>query len=203
MSGAGNVAAHQRGDASLPEDDGGWTQLGIDFISPDEQPTSTITGETYVLPSTGTEVVVGPGVTADDPSTSSFEDQVILDIPGGLGAVAVIGGLGTSVEVMEAYVGGFAESADSVEAIDVQESRTISTGLYLVDIEGMPMYLFISVDAATSPGNFIIQVAVAITFDLDDSIVLLRENVLVDGAPMFNDVDEEEIQNLVDNYSGS
>lgn len=202
ISGIGSVAAHQRGDASLPEDDGGWTDLGIEFITPDEQTTATITGDTYVLPATGTEVIVGSGVTADDPATSGFEDQVIVDIPSGLGAVAVISGLGTSVDVMEAYVGGFAESAQTVETIDIQESRTISTGLYLIELEGLPLYFFIVVDAVSSPGNFIIQVAVSMNGDVDQSILVLRENVLVDGMPMFSGVDEVEIQNLVEDYSG-
>lgn len=200
FTGVGSVAAHQRGDASLPTDNDGWHELGAEFISPDQSPTSTISGDTYVLPASGTEVVVADGVTADDPAGSDFEDQVLLTIPTGIGAVAVIPGLGYPVTIMESYVEGFAESLDNAEEINVEEDRSSASGLYKIDMSGASILLFITVDAVTSPGNFIIQVAVSGTGEIDDAIVVLRDNVLVDGIPMFANVDEQSMQDLADGH---
>lgn len=198
LGGVSSVAAHQRGDASLPTEEDGWSEWGEVFYSSSQADQSTITGDTYILPSTGTVVVVSNGVEAQDPSESTFEDQVLLTTPGGIGAVAVIQGVGYPVSIMDAYVEGFAESMDNVEAIDVQEDRSQASGLYIVNMDGLSMQFYITVDAATMPGSFIIQVAVAATGDIDDSVALLRENVLVDGVPMFADVDEQALQRLLD-----
>lgn len=203
VNGAGGAAAIQRGDASLPTGDAEWVEAGRDFVSPDQPPTSVMTGDTYVLPATGTEVVVAEGVNANDPAESSFEDQVLFTIPGGIGAVAVIQGLGFPLGIMEAYVEGFAESMDNVEEVDVQEDRSTATGLYIVLLDGDPLYFFITVDAATTPGSFIIQVAVTAIGGVDETIVQLRENVFVDGIPMFNNVDEHSIQESFDAHSGN
>lgn len=203
MSGAASVAASQRGDASLPTDSDGWTELGIEFISPVQQSSPAISGDTYVLPTSGTEVIVAEGVSATDPAETTFEDQVLLTIPGGIGAVAVLEGLGLPLGIMEAYVEGFAESMDNVEVIDIQSDRGQASGLYIVHSSGVPMTFYITVDAVTSPGNFIIQVAVTTTGDVDDAVALLRDNVLVDGLPMFDGVDEQELQDLVDEHSSN
>lgn len=203
ISGAASVAAHQRGDARLPSDDDGWTELGIEFITPGQQSGESITGDTYVLPTSGTEVIVADGVSATDPSETTFEDQVLLTIPGGIGAVAVIEGLGLPAGVMEAYVEGFAESMDNVEEIDIQSDRGQASGLYLVQVSGAEMTFFITVDAVTSPGSFIIQVAVSVTGDIESAVALLRDNILVDGIPMFDGIDEADLQDLADQYVGN
>lgn len=203
VSGVGNVAAYQRGDASLPTGDDEWAELGIEFITAGQQSHTTISGDTYVLPTSGTEVIVADGVSATDPAETTFEDQLLLTIPGGIGAVAVLQGLGLPLGIMEAYVEGFAESMDNVEEIDIQSDRGQATGLYTVYTNGTPMTFYITVDAVTSPGNFIIQVAVTATGDIDDAVTLLRDNILVDGIPMFDGVDEQELQGLVDERSGN
>lgn len=196
----GGVVAHQRGDASPPatESGGDWADLGTDFISPaDTSGTTDIVGDMYVLPSSGAEVVVGDGVIASDPAESSFEDQVIVTLPDGIGAVAVVQGLGYPLNVLESYVGGFGESMDSVVEVDVQSDRYVATGLYQVDIGGQLVYLYISVDAASYPGHHLIQVVVVEGDSLADSIELLRANVAVNGIPMFADTDEHAVQDLV------
>lgn len=203
VSGIGNVTAHQRGDASLPEANDAWAEVGVYFISPDQPSGSTISGDTYVLPTSGTEVIVADGVSATDPAETTFEDQLLLTIPGGIGAVAVLQGLGFPHGVMEAYVEGFAESLDNVEEVDVQSDRGHASGLYIVDMDGVPTTLYINVDAVTSPGNFIIQVAVAITGDVAAAVALLRDNVLVDGIPMFDGVDEQALQSLLNEHLGN
>ena len=201
--GVGSATATQRGDASLPTGENEWTEVGRDFISNDSPPASAISGDTYVLPTSGSEVVVADGVTAADPTESAFEDQLLFTIPGGIGAVAIIQGLGVPLNIMEAYVGGFSESMDNVEEVSLQEDRSSATGLYIVYLDGAPLYLFITVDAATIPGFFILQVAVSAVGGVDDAITVLRENVIVDGVPMFTNVDEESVQDLFDSYGGN
>lgn len=201
LGGFGSISAHQRGDASLPGGDV-WTDLAEDFVSPDDESelSAPIEGDVYVLPSSGTEVVVGSGVSADDPADSDIQDQILLDLPMGIGAVAVLQGLSTPINIMESYVGGFGETLDSVEEIDINDDGDFASGLYLVDIgSGTFVYLFITVDGVSTPGFFVIQAAVVLNIDaVADSIVLLRENVHVNAQPMFIDVDEQEIQELAD-----
>lgn len=189
--GLGSAAAHQ-GSESV------WTELGAGFETPgNDAPANQVVGDTYVLPSSGAEVVVGAGVSADDPAGSDVEDQVIVTSPDGLGAVAVITGIGRPVTTLDAYIGGFGESMDSVTEIDRHEDRFLATGIYRVVNGGQTTYLVISVDAATSPGNHIVQVVIAGAEVLDDQIALLRANVTIDGVPMFNELDETDMLEIV------
>lgn len=200
---SGSVVAHQRGDASLPatEVESDWADLGAAFfLSADEPDTADITGEMYVLPSSGAEVVIGDGVSANDPAESDFEDQVIVTIPGGIGAIAVIQGLGYPAAVMEGYVSGFAGSMEDVVEIDVQTDRYLATGLYQINLDFDVVYLLISVDAATSPGAHIIQVVAVGDDSLAESISLLRANVSINGHRMFADIDEQAIQDLASRH---
>lgn len=200
---SGSVVAYQRGDASLPatESESDWADLGAAFfLSADEPGTTDVTGETYVLPSSGAEVVIGDGVSANDPAESDFEDQVIVTIPGGIGAIAVIQGLGYPAGVMEGYVSGFGGSMENVVEIDVQTDRFLATGLYQISLDFDEVYLFISVDAATSPGEHIIQVVVVGDDSLAESISLLRANVSINGLHMFADIDEHAIQDLASRH---
>lgn len=206
VSGVGQVAANQRGDASLPDADaeGGWIDLGIDFASPTEDSdTADIVGDVYVLPSTGAEIVIADGVTASDPAESSFEDQVLMTFPGGIGAVAVISGFGQPVSTMEAYVGGFAESMDNAVEVDVQVNGQFAQGLYQIDVNRETVYLFIAVDTASFPGSHIIQVTVGPSDTIGESIALFRENVAVNGDRMFADINEQSVQDLVDQHQES
>lgn len=203
LGSAGGAAAHQRGDASLPADGDGWAELGIEFITHGQQSISTVTGDVYVLPASGTEVVVADGVDAIDPAETTFEDQVLITAPGGFGAVAVLEGLAPPLSIMEAYVEGFTESSVPAEEIDVQSDRGQATGLYIVQMDNVPMGFYITVDAVTSPGNFIIQVVVTPTDGMVEAIALLRGNVLVNGIPMFEGVDEHELQSQIDAHTGN
>lgn len=194
ISGVSTVTAHQRGDV--------WTELGEDFTGESSNTeTGTIVGDTYVLPASGTEVVIAEGVTADDPAESDFEDQVIVSIPQGIGAIAVIPGLGSPQTVMETYADAFSETLDGAEVIDIQSDRQQASGIYLVDLLGISVIMYITVDTSTMPGYLTIQVAVA-EANIAEAITLLRENVTVDGVPMFAGVDEQSVQDLADDYTG-
>lgn len=202
VSTAGSVAAHQRGDSSTPGESGDdWTELAIDFLVPSNQTDGPITGDMFVLPSSGAEVVIGPGVIPSDPAQSDFEDQVIVTIPEGIGAVAVIQGLGYPAGVLDAYVTGFAGSMDDAEEIFVQSDRDLASGLFLIHMDRTPLLLFITVDTATFPGYLTIQVTVTSEGTVAESIALLRQNVSVNGLPMFEDIDEQQIQAMADDFS--
>lgn len=188
----GSALAYQAGTTD-------WETLGAEFAGPATGTTTVAPdGEVFVLPATGTEVIVGDGVIADDPAESDFADQVIVELPGGIGAVAVIAGIGDPGATMEAYVGGFAESMDTVDPVELTGDDERATGLYRVESSGVVTWLYLSVDAVTSPGNQIIEVVVTEGPEMASSIVLLRENITINGTPMFATVDEAAVAAIVD-----
>lgn len=194
LTSAGIASASQQSDA--------WMELGEEFFgSSTSTETHTIVGETFVLPASGTEVVIAEGVMADDPAGSDFEDQVIVSFPQGIGAVAVIPGLGSPETVMETYAGAFSESLDGGDVIDIQSDNKHAAGLYQVEVLGVSVFMYITVDTATLPGYILIQVAIA-EVEIADAISLLRENVTVNGLPMFIDVDEQTVQDMADDFTG-
>lgn len=189
ISGIGAVSAQQQGDV--------WADLGESFSgAPARNEESQVVGNTYVLPTSGAEVVLAEGL---EPEDSDFEDQVIVSIPQGMGAVAVIPGLGTPQSVMDAYATGFSESVEGLVEIDVQADQDFATGLYSVDLVGLSMFLFITVDSASFPGYMTIQVAVA-ERNIADTIAFFRENIALEGQPVFSGIDEEEIQDMADEF---
>lgn len=193
MSSLGTVSAHQRGDA--------WTELGEDFTGTTTSTTveNPVDGDTFVLPTSGAEVVLAEGFV---PEESDFEDQIIVNFPQGMGAIGVLQGLGTPLSVMESYAGGFAESSDGMEEIDVQSDREFASGLYSVDLLGLSVFMFITVDAVAIPGYLVIQVAIAET-DIAETISIMRENIALEGQPVFTGVDELEVQDTVDDFLGA
>lgn len=188
------VVAHQRIDSAAD-----WVELGKTFLDSSDVTDEPLSGDVYILPASGAEVVVGPDITADDPAESGFADQLLLNLPDGhsIGAIAVIPGSDDPVQTLDAYMGGFEEEAGSVEEIDFESDGKVASAIYLVEFDTYTTAMFIVVDSATWPGNQIIQVVISETTLMEDSIVVLRDNISVDGVPMFMDVDEVEIAAIV------
>lgn len=194
LTGAGLASAGQRTNV--------WTELGEEFLGAStSSDADAIVGDTFVLPTSGAEVVVAEGVSADDPSESDVPDQVIVTIPQGIGAVGVIQGLGNPEDVMETYASAFSESLDGGDVIDIQSDSNHAAGLYSVEVFGISVLMYITVDTTTLPGYFTIQVAVA-EVDIAEAISLLRENVSLNGTPMFTGVDEQAVQDMADDFTG-
>lgn len=189
ISGAVSVAANQRSDV--------WTGLGEDFSnSSADTEENQIVGSTFVLPTSGAEVVLADGL---EPEASDFEDQIVVNSTHGMGAIAVIQGLGSPETVLETYASAFGDSLDGAEQIHIESDRQFASGLYSVDLLGVSVFLYITVDATAFPGYLTIQVTIAES-DISGAIAYLRENVAINGQPMFSGVDEQEIQEMVDQY---
>ena len=184
------------GQTSAQSTGSDWTVLGSDYAGGNGA-TSTVVGDTYVLPSSGVEVIIGEGVEADDPAGTDVEDQIVVYTPDGFGAVAAIPAVGHPVRSMEAYIGGFGESMDAVEELDLQENRERALGIYRVEDGGTTSYLVISVDAGSSPGNHIIEVAIAESESLEVLIADLTANVSIDGVAMFGALDVPGVMDIV------
>lgn len=174
-----------------------WTDLGVEFAGGETDSSADIVGDTYVLPSSGLEVVIGEGVDASDPTETDVQDQIIVSTSDGIGAVAAIPAIGFPARTLEAYVGGFGESMDSVEELDLQESRGLATGVYRVVSGGAVQYMVISVNAEVSPGNHVIEVVVAGANALEPLFEDLSANVSIDGVAMFADLDVEHALEIV------
>lgn len=192
ISGVGSVAASQL--------DNVWTGLGEDFSATStETDENQLVGNTYVLPASGAEVVLADGLV---PETSDFEDQIVVNSTQGMGAVAVIQGLGLPETVLETYASAFGGSLDGAEQIHIEGDREFASGLYLVDLLGVSVFMYITVDAVSFPGYLTIQVALAES-DIGGAIQHFRENVAINGQPMFAGIDESEVQEMVDQNLGS
>lgn len=177
--------------------DSPWTALGTEFAGGGEEGSSTIEGDTYVLPSSGVEVTIGAGVESDNPAAGEVEDQIIVNAPDGLGAVAIIPSVNSPARTLEAYMGGFAESMDSVEDLDVNATRDHATAVYRVETGASVSYLVISVDAETLSGYHIIEVVVGDSAGLEDLIAAVNTNVAIDGVPMFDALDVDTVLEIV------
>ena len=154
-------------------------------------------GDVYVLPSSGVEVVIGPGVTTDSSADTEVPDQIIIETDDGIGAIAVLDSLGTPLDILERYVEGFGESMDSVVEVDVQSSRNLATGIYRVETEGLSIYMFISVDGGAVDGYNVIEVVIADAADIGSSLVQMRENVTINGVPAFAHVVDEDVIDII------
>lgn len=185
-------AAQQRGDV--------WSELGESFHgAPADSSESTLTGNTYVLPESGAEVVLADGL---EPEGSDFEDQIIVNTPQGMGAIAVLTGFGTPESVLETYANAFGDSLDGSSEIYLESNSEFASGLYAFEMIGLPMLMYITVDAVATPGYLTIEVAIA-EADISGAIVTMRDHVAINGVPMFDGVDELEVQNRADDYLGT
>lgn len=174
---------------------GGWDTLLPG--RPGEEGTSSITGDTYVLPSSGVEVIIADGVTTDLAAGGEVEDQIIVETDAGLGAVAVLSSRGQPISLLESYVGGFGGSMEAVVEIEVESTRDTATGIYRVESEGTMLYLYISVDARAVSGHMVIEVIVADAADVESAIVQMRENVSINGIPAFANTDEQDVADVI------
>ena len=159
--------------------------------------TPALTGQLFVLPGSGIEVVVGAGVTTDTTADTEVPDQIIVETDAGLGAIAVLDTFGDPTDTLESYVSGFGETMDSVVEVDVQSSRDLATGVYRVETEGITVYMYISVDASTIDDFMVIEVVVAGSADMESSMVQIRKNVTINGVPAFASVDEQDIAEII------
>lgn len=164
--------------------------------------TTPIVGDTYVLPSSGTEVVIGDGVIVSESEEGDIEDQIIIETDTGIGAIAVLDSRGQPVSTLERYMAGFAETMDSVTEVDVQSSPGMATGIYRVETSGLTLYMYISVDAETIGGYMVIEVVIADAADMESSIVLVRDNVTINGVPAFDQVDEADVADIISTDEG-
>ena len=159
--------------------------------------TPAVAGDVFVLPGSGVEIVVGPGVTTDTTPDTEVPDQIIVETDAGLGALAVLDAVGSPLGILERYVGGFGETMDSVVQVEAQSSPDLATGVYRVETEGLTVYMFISVDADTIDGFMVIEVVVAGSADMEDSLLQIRENVTINGVPAFANVNEQDIVEII------
>lgn len=177
---------------------GDWGSLVPGLTGGSTAATNTgIVGDTYVLPSSGVEVVVGDGVVVSESETGTVEDQIIVETDGGLGAVAVLESFGQPAGTLERYVSGFAETMDDVVEIDTQSSADLATGIYRVETSGLTLYMFISVDSQSVSGYMVIEVAIAGADDMEASIIQIRENVNINGVPAFANVNESDVVDVI------
>jgi hypothetical protein len=159
--------------------------------------TTAVSGDIYVLPSSGAEVVVADGVTVSESSEGDVEDQIIIETDDGIGAVAVLETTGQPVTTLERYVSGFAESMDDVVEVDVQSSADLATGVYRVETTGLSLYMYVSIDAQPLSGYVVIEVVIADAADIETSIVQMRENVTINGVAAFAEVNEADVAGII------
>lgn len=182
---------------------GDWSSLAAALTGGSTVPaTSTITGDTYVLPSSGVEVVVAEGVTVSESEEGNVEDQLIIETDSGIGAVAVLATSGQPEQTLENYVTGFAESMDDVVEVDVQVTPDTATGVYRVETSGLTLYMYISIDARPVSGYMVIEVVIADAADMEASIVQLRENVSINGVAAFEGVNEADVAGIIRSDEG-
>lgn len=180
-------------------DDDSWVQLGERFERGSSgSAEASIEGTVFVLPTSGAEIVLAEGL---EPEATDFEDQIIVNTPQGMGAIAVLQGLGSPQSVLETYATAFGDSLDGTEQIFIEADGQFASGLYTVDVLGISMILYITVDAAAFPGYLTIQVTIAES-DIAMAIVTMRENVAVNGVPMFTGIDEQDVQDIANDYLG-
>lgn len=174
------------------DSDGGWGNL-----LPDRESSSTtqVDGDVYVLPSSGAEVVIGADITITH-EEGQVEDQLIFQNEFGIGAIAALGIVSAPEVVRDSYVEGFGGSMESVDVVEADESRSVATGIYVFVSNGLPLYMYISVDAATLPGHMIIEVFIGEPAKMAEGIALSRENISIDGVPMFEGLDEQEVEDI-------
>lgn len=193
---AGGVVAQQSNQESSATSE--WQQLGAEFAAPVGGPnTVVIEGDTYLLPTSGAELIVGEGLLADEPAQAEFGDQLIVSTPDILGAVAIIETPGDTGGTLDAYVGGFEESMDAVSEIFRDEDTTLTTAIYHVENGSSIQYMFISVDAVTMPGFHIIEVLLADPEDMEAGFETMQANLTIDGVPVFSSVDVESVVSTV------
>ncbi len=159
--------------------------------------TASIVGDSYILPSSGAEVVVADGVTVSASEDGEVEDQLIIETDDGIGAIGVLQTAGRPQAVMDLYVSGFAESMDDVMEVDIQATADIATGVYRVEATGTTFYMYISVDARPIPDFMLIEVMIADAADMEASIVQMRDNVSINGVAAFADVDEADVAGII------
>lgn len=177
---------------------GDWSILAAALVGGNSVPaTSTITGDTYVLPSSGVEVIIADGVVVSDSGEGSVEDQIILETDAGIGAVAVIAAPGQPSLTLDRYVSGFAETMDEVVEVDVQSSTDVATGVYRVETSGLTLYMYISADTRPVSGFTVIEVVIADAGGMESSIVQMRDNVSIDGVQAFAGVDEAGVADTI------
>lgn len=179
------------------QNDNSWTELGENFdgTSPGSNE-APLDGTTFVLPTSGAEVVLVEGL---EPEDTDVEDQIIVNTPQGMGAIGVLPALGSPQSVLETYATAFGESLDGAGQLHLESDEKFASGLYSVDLLGISMLMYITVDALAFPGYMTIQVAIA-EADIAGAIVTMRESVAINGVPMFSGVDEQEVQDIADDY---
>lgn len=191
----GAVAYQQTSSASAESE---WQQLGEEFAAPADTAQVVIDGDVFVLPSSGVELVVGPAFEADAPAEGEVADQVIVTSPGVVGAVAVISSFGKPFATYDAYVGGFSESMDSVELVDLQEDTGKVTAVHRVVNGGETQYMVISVNAFAVDGYHVIEVMITDADGVADALALLNSGITIDGVPMFATIDAAAIVQIVE-----
>lgn len=196
--GSATAGAVQYIDAGTPapteeSSGGGWGEL---LPNRDRTQSTQIEGDIFVLPSSGAEVVIADGVTVTSEETQ-VEDQIIFESDFGLGAIAVIGILSTPEDVRDNYVAGFGESMESIDEIEVDSARAEASGIYVFMQNGLPLYMYISVDGATMPGYMVIEVFIGEPDNMSEGIALSRDNITVSDVAMFSDIDEQQIEDVI------
>lgn len=154
-------------------------------------------GEVFVLPSSGVEIVIGPGVTTDTTIDTEVPDQIIVETDAGLGAIAVLDAFGSPLAILETYVGGFGETMDSVVEVEVESTPDLATGVYRIETEGIVVYMYISVDAMAIDDYMVIEVVVAGSADMESSLVQIRENVTINDVPAFANVNDQDVIEII------
>lgn len=175
-----------------------WQQLGEAFSAPVDTAPVVIEGDVFVLPSSGVELVVGGSFEADAPAEGEVEDQVIVTSPGVVGAVAVIANNGSAAATYDAYLGGFSESMDRVELVDLQEDEGQVIAVNRVENRGETQYMVISVDAFAVSGHHVIEVMITDADGVGDALELMNAGITIDGVPMFVTIDAAAIVDIVE-----
>lgn len=194
-NGYGAVASQQSSTASTESE---WQQLGETFSASTETAPVVIEGDVFVLPSSGVELVIGPSFESDAPAEGEVEDQIIVTTPDLVGAVAVIANVGTPSTTYEAYLGGFSESMESVDLVDLQEDDGTVIAVHRVVNGGLTSYMVISVDAFAVSGHHLIEVVIVDADGVGDALELMNSGITIDGVPMFATLDAAAIVEIVE-----
>lgn len=151
-----------------------------------------IEGDTYVLPTSGAEVVVGTDLTVVSSATDD-PDQVAIEVGDGIGIVTATEGPASANGVLALFSGQFADRLGPMQELEFAGDNKIAYGSWTVTQSGRDLILYVHVDAESVPGFLVVQVVLTSAETFATAVELLQGSVTINGRPMLGNVDGEAI----------
>lgn len=167
-----------------------------------KSPSNTTGDQSYSFPVGDIVITVSDDFTIADPAESSSPDQILLQHESGRASVSVMDGgkMFPPDRIRDIYVSGFGRSVDLIETIATDDNENSSTGLYRVELNGTEIMTYVRVTQIEESGILIIESVLAPPESFEDAMMALQEGVEVDGVPMFDGENAEELMTAYEEY---